>query len=357
MNKKNYICIVCIGFFVLPEALYAGVRDHLIEDTSNNLSCYSYKPYLGKISNTKDFDINSTEFELTKSNKLILNGDVVLDFNEGLLKAGSAIIDRDKNIIEYTNDGYITLSNGLFSSKSGLFDHANKALFLTNGEMFIPDRNLIISFDELSGGVENDMNIAGASITSCGDPSEGWSLEAKSLNIDNVSKRGLAKNLTLKLFDKNVLYLPWIPFSISSERASGFLEPSLSYSSDGLDATIPYYRVLSSTSDLTIAPRIIASRGTGLELNIRKAHNKKFLRNLDLTYLSKDKEFSREFEEKKGSRWAYSLGDSFQYKNYFGYLDWSKSSDQMVLRDIPGENISIGSQRSVSYTHLTLPTN
>lgn len=346
MNKKNYICIVCIGFFVLPEALYAGVRDHLIEDTSNNLSCYSYKPYLGNISNTKDFDINSTEFELTKSNKLILNGDVVLDFNEGLLKAGSAIIDRDKNIIEYTNDGYITLSNGLFSSKSGLFDQSNKALFLTNGEMFIPDRNLIISFDELSGGVENDMNITGASITSCGDPSEGWSLEAKSLNIDNVSKRGLAKNLTLKLFDKNVLYLPWIPFSISSERTSGFLEPSLSYSSDGLDATIPYYRVLSSSSDLTIAPRIIANRGTGLELNIRKAHNKKFLRNLDLTYLSKDTEFSREFEEKKGSRWAYSLEDSFQYKNYFGYLDWSKSSDQMVLRDIPGENISIGNQRS-----------
>jgi LPS-assembly protein len=171
-------------------------------------------------------------------------------------------------------------------------------------------------------------------------------LDAKSLNIDNVSKRGLAKNLTLKLFNKNVLYLPWIPFSISSERTSGFLEPSLSYSSDGLDSSIPYYRVLSSTSDLTIAPRMIASRGTGLEFNIRKAHNKKFIRNLDFIYLSKDKEFSREFEEKKENRWAYSLEDSFEYKNYIGYLDWSKSSDQMVLRDIPGENVSIGNQRS-----------
>ncbi len=179
MNKKNYFCIVCIGLFSLPESLYAGVRSHLIENTTNNLSCYSYKPYLGNINNTKDFDISSTEFELTKSNKLILNGDVVLDFNEGLLKSGSAIIDREENIIEYANDGYITLSNGLFSSKSGLFDQANKTLFLTNGEMFIPDRNLIISFDELSGGVENDMNITGASITSCGDPSQGWSLDAK----------------------------------------------------------------------------------------------------------------------------------------------------------------------------------
>ena len=112
----------------------------------------------------------------------------------------------------------------------------------------------------------------------------------------------MAKNLTLKLFNKNVLYLPWITLSISSERTSGFLEPSLSYSSDGLDSSIPYYRVLSSTSDLTIAPRMIASRGTGLEFNIRKAHNKKFIRNLDLIYLNKDKEFSREFEEKKESR-------------------------------------------------------
>ena len=66
MNKKNYICIVCIGFFVLPEALYAGVRDHLIEDTSNNLSCYSYKPYLGNIRILKTLILTQLSLSLPK---------------------------------------------------------------------------------------------------------------------------------------------------------------------------------------------------------------------------------------------------------------------------------------------------
>ena len=63
---------------------------------------------------------------------------------------------------------------------------------------------------------------------------------------------------------------------------SGFLEPSISFSSDGVDLMIPYYKVISNKSDITFAPRHIAKRGSGVEINYRSLHGKNNnLRNLE----------------------------------------------------------------------------
>ena len=50
---------------------------------------------------------------------------------------------------------------------------------------------------------------------------------------------------------------------------TGFLEPTLSYSSDGLDFMIPYFKVISEKSDVTLAARNISERGFGFEGNIQ----------------------------------------------------------------------------------------
>jgi lipopolysaccharide assembly outer membrane protein LptD (OstA) len=46
--------------------------------------------------------------------------------------------------------------------------------------------------------------------------------------------RGLAKNIKIKAVDKTIFALPLLPFATSDEKMSGYLEPSISYSSDGL---------------------------------------------------------------------------------------------------------------------------
>jgi len=345
-NNNRFVAFVLISFIPLSSYASFDIEKYLSPPSSNSLACFSYAHQITEASVNDSLDISSNEFELTKNNKLILNGNVILAFDDGLLEAGNAEIDRDNNIISYETNGVIKLDDILFVSDEGIFDKENRSVSLSNGKMFLSDRGLIVSFNSLVGGIDNKLNIQDAAITSCGDSSSGWLLKAEELVVDDITKRGTAKNVSLKIFDKTILYLPAIPFSTSSERSSGFLEPVFSYSSDGLDFLSPFYKVTSEKSDITIAPRYIAKRGFGFELNGRYLHGQNSMRNFDAIFLSKDKEFSKEFNTSKKDRWAYSFKDSFQTNTFNGSIDWSKASDSMVLRDLPGDIVALGNQRS-----------
>ena len=131
---------------------------------------------------------------------------------------------------------------------------------------------------------------------------------------------------------------------------TGFLEPSLSYSSDGLEFMIPYFKVISDKSDITLAARNISDRGLGFEGNFRKLHGKENnLSNFDFIYFKEDKEFNALYPEQSKKRWAFSIKDSYGQKEKFWVdVNWSKTSDSLVLRDIPGDITSIGDQRAQS---------
>jgi LPS-assembly protein len=130
----------------------------------------------------------------------------------------------------------------------------------------------------------------------------------------------------------------------------GYLEPSISYSSDGIDIMIPYYKVVSSKSDITVAPRYIAKRGPGIEMNYRSLHGKdNNFRNLDIIYFTKDDEFEDEYIKDDSSRWIYKYKDKFSLGSSFIDVNWSKSSDGLVLRDIPGDITSIGFSKNTKF--------
>ena len=112
-----------------------------------------------------------------------------------------------------------------------------------------------------------------ASLSSCNDTSSGWRIEAEAINISEVTSRGHIEDLRLKILDKTVLRLPYLPFPATTKRLSGFLEPELNFTSDGLDLFLPYFWVLSKHSDITLAPRILKKRGSGLEVNYRYLSN------------------------------------------------------------------------------------
>ena len=122
-------------------------------------------------------------------------------------------------------------------------------------EIFLNQRNLIIDFESLKGNIEEKVEIKNISMTSCSDTSKGWELIAENIFINDKSKRGYAKKVKVNAFDKTILKLPFLPFATSQERLTGFLEPKISYSSDGLDFMVPYYFVVSDMSDMTLALR------------------------------------------------------------------------------------------------------
>ena len=348
MKKFKYVAPIFLGASLFIHANEEFLVDGILVPTAqpNTQSCISYVPVMGLVKEAEDLKVNSDKFKFTDDKKLILDGNVELDFPEGLLRAQSAELDRENGKIKFSNKGEIFLEDFYFNANGGYLNKDDKSISLSKGMVFSKERNLIFNFLELSGELDQQIYLKNASMTSCANPNQGWTLQAKEIVLNSQERRGLAKNIKIKAANKTIFALPFLPFATSDERMSGFLEPSISYSSDGVDMMIPYYRVISKKSDITIAPRYIAKRGPGIEMNFRSLHgNDNNIRNLDLIYFSNDDEFEDEFFDDETSRWIYKYTDKFTYDSSFINIDWSKSSDGLVLRDIPGDITSIGYQR------------
>jgi len=98
--------------------------------------------------------------------------------------------------------------------------------------------------------------------TTCAPQDKAWNIEADSITLDNANGKAVARNATLKIREWPVLYSPYLSFSTSNERKSGFLMPIVGYSNiGGFDLGLPYYWNIAPNYDLTIVPHIYTERG------------------------------------------------------------------------------------------------
>ena len=96
------------------------LEDGILETNSQNLqSCLIYKPYLGKVEDIESLDIKSDKFEITDQKTLILNGNVEIDFPDGILKSNKAKLDRTNGLLEFKGDSSLFLEDYFFRSNEG----------------------------------------------------------------------------------------------------------------------------------------------------------------------------------------------------------------------------------------------
>ena len=337
-----------LTFFLISKSLFlnASVVDNqnLYENNGIN-SCFIYSPYLGLVNDIEKLDVSSDDFRLSDNNKIYLAGNVIIDFPEGMIYSNLANLDQDNKNILFKGESKIIFEDYFISASEGSFNRDDNEISLNEGQIFFNERQLIFAFDALKGNLKEGINLENVSVTSCLDEQKGWAIKADEININTDTNRGLAENVAIKLRDQTVFYSPVLPFPTSSERMSGFLEPSLSYSSDGIDLNLPYFWVIDEKSDLTLSARNISKIGSGVEINYRKKHSIN-LRNIDLIYFNDDKEFKNENNlSDKYSRWAYKINDGFDLDKVHINVNWSKASDDMVLKDIPGEITNVGKRQ------------
>jgi LPS-assembly protein len=321
-----------------------------LDSSYSATSCFIYNPNIGIIAKDKNISVEADTLKFSDNQAITLNNNVKIDFPGGRLNSSNALIGASKELIEFKKDTTLSLEQLLLKGDEGFFNRSNDQVQMEDGTIFLSLRGLNIDFKSLQGSLDDELTIQEAEITSCADPKTGWLISADDLVLNNKTYRGYAKNLTLQLGGASVFKAPYLPFATTSERLSGFLEPSISSSSDGIDFSIPYFAILSDHSDITVGARNIAERGSGVEINYRyiKEHTKN---NVDAFYFNNDKEIQKNFPELADSRWAFKIQDSLMLNKTSGInfgeilIDWAKASDAMVLRDIPGEITAIGLQR------------
>ena len=344
MKKFVHYCVIALTSMLVGHA-HTQSNDVLeINDAKNRfLGCSN--PLYPKIAKSLlPTKISASKMDVQSNGRIFLRNKVEIPITDGSIQALSANYDSRGKSIDEIKQGNIYYLDSYFKFQSGSLNETSKDFSFIEGNTYLAERNLLVNYEALSGELGSSLVFKNANLTSCLDTSNGWQISAKTIAINEKSKRGYIKNLTLKVKEKTLLKLPYLPFTISTERLSGFLEPDIGVTSDGLDIYLPYFLVLSERSDITIAPRALKKRGLGLETNYRYLTSISADNYLDLMFFSSDKEAKKNYALDT-SRWAFKWNDSRKFQNFVSKISWAKSSDPMVLLDLPSNLTNIATQR------------
>ncbi len=336
--------------FILSSFIEANeeIRKSFFEESESLSQCTFYYPILTE---QEKMDIQSERTFILKES-ISLEEDVVLKFDGGLFTSSSADLKENSNLISFNNNADIFLNDLYLQAQRGEFDRSNNTFELYAGNSYWKKPNIFISF-ETAKGANDSVTFTNASLSSCADTSSGWALKAEQIEINDDIGKGFAKKIRLEVFDKTVFRFPYLPVYLSEDlennpkRHSRFLDPSISYSSDGFDFTLPYKKILSGNSDLVFGPRTIAKRGNGFEFQLNSVKEQNIFR-ANLIYLNSDKEFDKRYQSHKNigdQRWGYEIKSSSDLQ--FGILNvnWSNFSDVHFFRDVSGESVNLNFQR------------
>jgi len=187
------------------------------------------------------------------------------------------------------------------------------------------------------------MQVVKATYTNCEVGDDDWFLRVDRLELDRQRDVGVARNATVVFMGVPVLYSPYLDFSLSGDRKTGLLPPTIgSTGQSGFEVTQPFYWNIAPNYDATIAPRVLARRGVLLNTEVRYLEPS-LSGQVRAEYLPNDR-------EKEETRYGYS----WQHQQRFGHGFSGGWNLQGEYVDFDHPNLLNG-KRQILYPSLSVP--
>ena len=177
-----------------------------------------------------------------------------------------------------------------------------------------------------------------ATFSTCNVKDQQWAFAAREMELDQAEGIGRAHDVTFRIHDVPVFWLPYMRFALDDRRESGFLYPSIGYTDKrGFDLTTPYYLNLAPNYDATLLPRLMTDRGLMLGGEFRYlTDDSKGTFNFE--YLPHDDavadEEAKYGESLPGSRWWYRWQDTTAFGgNWSAAVNLNRVSDDRYFED------------------------
>lgn len=117
---------------------------------------------------------------------------------------------------------------------------------------------------------QDKKRLKDARYTTCGAGVDDWYIKTKELELNDFTESGVATNAYIEFKGVPIMYAPWLDFSYSNQRKSGFLAPTFSSTTrTGFELTTPFYWNISPNMDATLAARVLTKRGVQLQGEFR----------------------------------------------------------------------------------------
>ncbi len=189
--------------------------------------------------------------------------------------------------------------------------------------------------DQRGNGVAKTVNqtdpdhskMSVATYTTCDPTERQWEMRGNDIEIDHIKNEGYGHGVTMAFDGVPFFWFPYLSWPLDEQRQSGFLAPSVGYSTDrGFKVSLPYYFDLAPNYDATLKPTEYTKRGEMLGGEFRYLSDWDKLQ-LDFAWLPND-------EVTHESRGYVRLQDVASFgPNWSGGVDIHHVSDDEYLHD------------------------
>jgi LPS-assembly protein len=288
-----------------------------------------------------------------------LDGRAELSGAVTLSQGNRSITGRQGTLDRNTGEGLMVgqvrvLEPGLvLEGETARVDSESRAASLEGVQFLLPQLALRGQAASITQDADGNLTIIDGRFTRCEPGNRNWHIAVGSLELNEAEVFATARHATVKVGNVPVLYAPYLRFPVRDDRQSGLLFPDIGFSEqDGFDVRLPYYLNLAPDYDVTLAPRHISDRGTGLEGEFR--HLTAWGRTtLSGTFLGEDDlfdgtltrdDFNRlsqaglvtgDFEP--ADRWLYGMEHEGEIGNFTTLVDYTAVSDRDYFRDLGGD--------------------
>lgn len=203
---------------------------------------------------------------------------------------------------------------------------------------------------------EGIITIDNGMFTRCEPGDNAWQVAGSSIDLNRSTGMGTALDVTLRVRDVPVLYLPWVRFPLDDHRVTGLLAPIIGSTRDGgLDIAVPYYLNLAPHYDVTFTPRVQSERGVMLGLENRFL-GRRWQQDVLLNYLRGDHLYDEAQSNAPGSdsppvpdRWALDYGLAARLgRGWTGTVDYNAVSDEDYFQDFGNDGLNSTTQSFLS---------
>ncbi|MCE1272558.1 MAG: LPS assembly protein LptD, partial [Acinetobacter sp.] len=201
----------------------------------------------------------------------VLQGNVVIDQEGRTIRADQVTIDSTQTHasaqgrVQLAQSGLLTQSDAINYNLKTQTGDLNNSFYISEQQHAHGHAN------QIKRQNENLVVLKDASYTACPpEQKPAWKIQAKQIELDQATGRGITRGTKLYVKDVPVLAVPYFNFPIDDRRTTGLLSPNFGYSNEGgVQLTAPVYLNLAPNYDLTLTPSYMSKRGAKLDAEFR----------------------------------------------------------------------------------------
>jgi len=201
-------------------------------------------------------------------------GNVELALGNRTMRADRIVYDSRTGDVELVGDVRYKDGDEEFSFERITLNLDKETGILYNGSIRIRTNNYLIASQRIEKTGKQSFTIEKGSLTSCPcDPEPDWKFNIRHAQV-NLEDYAYGRDVTFRIRDIPVFWLPWGAFPVKLKRQSGFLLPNVSSSgTTGFTLTVPYYWAINRWSDATLTLNAMSRRGYQPEAEYRFVMN------------------------------------------------------------------------------------